>query len=330
MLTEERSNYEFSLDHRLVEGIPCFLRYPPPPPGPRERRLEDLNRLARGKGWLPALEETYADDRGLVEYVTDRSRAAYIDLLPITPESTVLEIGASLGQHTVELASRTRSVHALEVSLGQALFADLRCRQSGRGNVRVACGGDDGSLPCLDGSFDGVVANLVLEWCATRSIGEDPVEVQRRFLRETARVLRPGGFLFLATKNRFALRHLLGRCDENAQGTRFGNALPRWLLELVLGFRGKERHRSPLHSWPVLRRMIASSGYVRLESYWAIPDMRFPRRYVRTDPEAIRRERRTAGFIHGTPRTDRIMKFIPARLVKHVAPGLVFLARKPA
>jgi SAM-dependent methyltransferase len=326
MLTKQRPESSFRPTSRIEEGIPCYLRYPPPAPGPREARLGELNRLAREKDWRSALLETYSGDEELIHYVTDRSRAAYLDLLPIRPDSAILEIGASLGQHTVEIASRAGSVHALEVIPGQAQFTDTRCRQSGLRNVQVACGGDDGSLPCHDGSFDGVVANLVFEWCATRALEERPAEVQRRFIAETARVLRPGGFLYLATKNRFALRHLLGMRDENAQGTRFGNALPRWALAMVLRLSGKGPHRSLLHSYSALRRMILDGGYREVESYWAIPDMRFPRRYVPTDARAIRRERKAEG--RGASKSDAVTRLVPAPMVKHVAPGLVFLARK--
>src|SRR5260221_9867132 len=97
MLTEERSRYAFARTSRFVDGIPCFLRYPPPDPGPREQRLGELNRLTREKDWRSALLETYPGDAELLRYVTDRSPAAYLDLLPISPSSSLPQIGARLG-----------------------------------------------------------------------------------------------------------------------------------------------------------------------------------------------------------------------------------------
>jgi hypothetical protein len=55
--------------------------------------------------------------------------------------------------------------------------------------------------------------------------------------------------------------------------------------------------------------------------------MRFPEKMVRTDPKSIREARR-AGIRQGAGRAERLlMSLVPASLVKHVAPGLSFLAR---
>jgi len=140
----------------------------------------------------------------------------------------VLEIGCSLGQCTSILAKRAAEVWAIDVVRGQAEFTLVRCRQEGSSNVHVAAGGEDGRLPYRDGCFDVVILNLVLEWCGSRS-SEDHVVVQRRMLAEIARVLRPGGCAWISTKNRFAMRLLLGGRDEHMSGMRFGSALPGWL-----------------------------------------------------------------------------------------------------
>ena len=143
--------------------------------------------------------------------------------------SPILEIGPGLGQFTAALARRSRHVHALEVVPEQAEFALIRARQEGARNVSVAIGGDDCRLPYRNDVFDGIVLNLVFEWCGSRNDSESHAKAQTRLLQEMARVLRPGGFLYLATKNRFALRLLLGGTDEHMSNMRFGSALPRRL-----------------------------------------------------------------------------------------------------
>ena len=312
--------------YRIRDGLPCFLRYEPVEDGQTVARLDRLNDLARERGWLTALNEVFPE---YVRYATDTSRLSFIRLLPFTTDSRVLEIGASLGQHTFHLSERAKAVHALEVVPGQATFILQRCRQQGAGTVFAACGGDDCSLPYRHASFDVAVINLVFEWCATRETGPDPEAGQLRLLYEVERVLRPGGTVFLATKNRYALRLLLGRPDGHAYGMRFGHALPRWLMRVLLRPVRQGEARGLLHSYAGLRRLLLGAGFGVIRSFWAAPDMRYPERYIEADVASIRAARRAGGFRQGEGRIDRLIRFLPARMVKHVAPGLVFIARKP-
>lgn len=313
--------------HHPPHSVPVFLAYEPAESAETVARLEHLVAMAREKGWREALGASHADERGFA-YVSDVRRAKYLELLPLDSEKDVLEIGASMGQHTVLVAPRVRSVQALEVVPGQAEFAALRCAQEGLTNVRVACGGDDCRLPFDDGSFDGVILNLVFEWCGVR-FPEGTEAGQRRMLASIARVLRPGGFLWLATKNRFALRLLMGGRDEHVHGMRFGHALPRWLLKLSLRARGRETGCGALYSYLGLRKLLSEYGFRDVRSYWAAPEMRYPDRYVSTDASSIRAARREGGFRQGDSRLrSALMPWMPAPLVKHVSPGLAFLAYK--
>ena len=310
-------------------GIPNFLRFPAAEDELTATRLERLNRLTREKGWQAGLRTVYSDSAALVSYVTDGARASFIDLLPLTRDCDVLEIGPGLGQLTAFLARRVRSVCALEVVAGQAEFAAERCRQEGVQNVHFAVGGDDCRLPYEDQSFGLVVVNLVFEWCASRCPDEPITRVQRRLLDEIARVLAPGGSLYLATKNRFALTYLIGKPDEHCYGLRFGNALPRWLAGLLLRRRGHSRPFGLLYSHNKLKALLRDVGFERIDSYWAAPEVRYPTHYVPTDAVSVREARGKAGFVQGEMRSTRmLMPLIPARLVKHFTPGLAFLATK--
>ena len=191
-------------------GIPQFLRFESAEDAAAHAQLERLNQLARADGWSKALHAVYGEHAPIVSYVSDATRGSFVNLLPLTKQSDVLEIGPGLGQFTAHLARRARSVYGLEVVAGQTEFAAERCRQEGVTNVHLATGGDDCRLPYADETFELVVVNLVLEWCGMRCLDEELVDVQRRFLSEIVRVLKPGGAFYLATKNRFALRHLIG------------------------------------------------------------------------------------------------------------------------
>ena len=217
----------------MLAGIPQFLCFGSAEDDATRAQLDRLNQLARADSWRSALHAVYGENAPIIDYVSDATRGSFIDLLPITKQSDVLEIGPGLGQFTSRIASRARSVYGLEVVPEQTEFAAERCRQEGMTNVHLATGGDDCRLPYGDETFDLVVVNLVLEWCGMRCLDEALVDVQRRFLSEIVRVLKPGGAFYLATKNRFALRLLIGKTDPHCYGVHFGSALPRWLSQLL-------------------------------------------------------------------------------------------------
>lgn len=312
---------------RADTSIPWYLTQAPVEDGPTREKLDRLLELAHGgTSWKEALETTNA---GLLSYVTDARRSAFIDLLPLGPQSDILEIGPGLGQFTAMLARRSRHVHALEVVPQQADFTLLRSRQEGAHNVSVAVGGDDCRLPYRDGSFDGVVLNLVFEWCGSRNELESHAEAQTRLLQEMARVLKPGGFLYLATKNRFALRLLLGGADEHMSNMRFGSALPRRLGAWMLARTGRPRPMGKLYSHDSLLGQLRQVGLVDVASFWAVPEMRFPVKYVPSDSASVRAARTQTDLRQGVGwKMNWLMRLVPAPWVRHVIPGLAFLAFK--
>ncbi len=310
------------------DGIPVFLRF-----SNVERELAEYPKearaveLARAKGWHHALETLY--DAAMLRYSADPERLRFLDVLPLQPDMTVLEIGVGFGQHTAAIAKRVKRVDTLEVRLVNALFAKVRCEQEGVANARFACGGDDCLLPFPDASYDAVLLNLVLEWCASgHPIGQGHV-AQQRLLAEAQRVLKPGGWLEVNTKNRFGWGILSGGRDEHVDGMRFGSALPRGLLRLLLRSRGKQGPRGHLHSWRGLNRLLRRAGFARIDSYWTVPEMRFPKHFVPADASSIRAARPGLSELGASRRTRLLMQVTPAGLVRHVAPGLFFVAHKP-
>lgn len=310
------------------DSLPCYLRFPPAEDAATRQRLSRMVALARaGTPWQEALAATH--DPGMVRYVTDPLRSAFLDLLPLRADSEILEIGPGMGQFTALMAQRVRRVDALEVVPEQAEFVALRSRQDGAGNIRVAIGGDDCRLPYRDASFDGIVLNLVFEWCGSRLDSEPHEVAQARLLQEMVRVLKPGGFLYLTTKNRYALRILLGGADEHMHEMSFGSALPRRLGAWLLKRRGHPRSSGWLYSHDALLAKLRGAGLGQVKSYWTVPEMRFPTHYVPTDAESVRRARSEPGFRQAEGRkASLVMRLVPAAWVRHFMPGLAFLAIK--
>ncbi len=309
--------------YKIDDGIPDFLSFPAKENKEEVRKLQILVDAGREHGCERALRECEGES---ANYVLDINRAKYLDLLPIDTQSRVLEIGASKGQHTRLIAKRCKFLHAIDVVMGQMVFAREWCNQLGCTNVSVAVGGDDSRLPYLDGIFDVVVLNYVFEWCASRT-GKNPIDGQKLLLAECNRVLKPGGCLFLSTKNRYSARLLLGARDEHVDFP-FGNALPRWLMQLALRLKGRSHPDGLLHSHSSLRRMIVQNGFSRVASYWAIPNARFPLAYPEFDTKEIADARTSPAFRNVDLLTKFLLKRAPTRLIKTLAASHVFVAHK--
>jgi len=292
--------------------------------GPDDRtQLNTLNAVAKREGWRSGVSVAY--EPGLLGYVDNPERLIFLSLLPLKPDDAILEIGPGMGQISIPLSRRVATVDALEVVRGQAEFCAERSRQEGAANIRITAGGDNCELPYADAAFDGVILNLVLEWCGWRSTGSHD-DMHRKLLAEVARVVKPGGFFYLATKNRYSLRLLTGGPDEHMFEMRFGSALPRWLSRILLRGRRPAGH---LHSYRKLRALLREVGFDRIDSYWATPEMRWPTHMLQFESADFAEQRRKVP--QGESRRIRtIASLLPAFMIKHVAPGLAFLARKAA
>ena len=145
-----------------------------------------------------AAESTVAAayDRWSETYDVDRNRTRDLDAqvvreaqLPVDG-ATVVELGCGTGKNTAWLAERARRVVALDLSAGMLARARAHVPSAHvtfvRGDVRDA-------WPVRDASIDLVIGNLVLEHVASLA----------GVFAEAARVLRPGGTLFLCELHPF-------------------------------------------------------------------------------------------------------------------------------
>ncbi len=113
-------------------------------------------------------------------------------VFPLPSDARVLDVGSGVG--TFVLGCRRQGIRALGVEpdrIGQgSQLSSLRiARQRTAEPLFVAGTGED--LPFLDGSFDLVTMNQVIEH----------VRDQETCLREAVRVLKPGGALYVACPN---------------------------------------------------------------------------------------------------------------------------------
>lgn len=123
------------------------------------------------------------DDRSIA-YVRDRAER----MLPGRRYDRVLEVGAGTGFFLLNLwqAGFVGEAHATDISPGMLAVCAENARRLGC-DIRVKTADAEG-LPYEDESFDLVVGHAFLHH----------LPEPREFLRETFRVLRPGGALFVA------------------------------------------------------------------------------------------------------------------------------------
>ncbi len=125
---------------------------------------------------------------------TDREVQGLLQMLNLQPGQRVADICCGAGRHLVRLAPEGLELVGLDSS---SLMIDLARQAMAERDVRAGLvRGDARSLPFRSGCFD-VVLNLF------NSFGYLPTDEENEaMLGEMARCLRPGGRLFLDTRNR--------------------------------------------------------------------------------------------------------------------------------
>jgi ubiquinone/menaquinone biosynthesis C-methylase UbiE len=113
---------------------------------------------------------------------------------PLGPGDRVLEVGCGSAALAAAAARRGAEVTATDVSLRWLVLARKRLAEEGVAGVRLACCAAEEEV-FEPASFDLVLASDVIE----HVVNPDA------FVAGCARVLRPGGLLFLATPNRYSL-----------------------------------------------------------------------------------------------------------------------------
>ena len=166
----------------------------------QREKMGKLLEYARVEGWEKALEVFLKKDApSFYSYILDAARSYWHLLLPLPPQSRVLDLGCGWGSISFPLSRQYERVFALDFTREKIQFMDLRCRQCGVDNIYPLCA-DALRLPFADGYFDLVVVYGVLEWAGLCNPGECPEVNQINLLREAHRVLKKGGFLYLCMR----------------------------------------------------------------------------------------------------------------------------------
>jgi len=221
--------------------------------------------------------------KDLYAYICDcAGRTSWLAFLPKSLGGVALDVGSGYGAIAESLAGSFERVYALEGCRRRCELLVERKRKKELDGVEVLHA-DALSIPLEDSSVDLVVCNGTLEWVALTVPGRAGA-VQRRFLVELRRVLKPDGVLYIGIENRFGRQYLRGAVDHN--GRRYTSLLPRLVASLVTrGAAPKEfaydrkvsGYRTYTYGARGYIRLLKHAGFGSVEILCAEPSYDIPR-----------------------------------------------------
>lgn len=238
--------------------------FPAQPPGSEFTGIEteEIARIAVERGWQAAAHEHMrALNPRAYRLAIDEYSAQLRFLLPLTPESCVLQLRCGWGPVALNLATCTASVVTLDDRPARLRFVSARRRQMGAETLHTVCSSSSLPLPFATSAFDAVIMLETLEQVVTsdKANGKD---AQVAVLSEVRRVLQPGGWLLLGVANRLGFARPRADVPQRLQ-TYWGYR--RALRDA--GFQHPEFHAPlpshrepffilPLHRWRLLNHFV--------------------------------------------------------------------------
>lgn len=221
-------------------------------------QMADLPLDAAAVGWDVVLHDNLRrSDPALHRDVTDELQLGWRLLVDLSEAVDVLEIGCRWGAATFSIAESLDSparLVAIDHAPEFASFTSLRARQSGETRVVALCAREAEPLPFASGSFDAVLASRGLDGCGDG----------RAFLAEVARLLRPGGTLYLGGSGPYGPIALVRR--------------PGLILDALRTLLNSGRGGRTANLWTPDRakREFEAIGFVDVAVYGIVPDLARP------------------------------------------------------
>jgi SAM-dependent methyltransferase len=238
---------------------------------------------ARQLGWREAATHRFERDPDLLATIIGKQRVSWLPLLGLGTDSVALDVGSGYGAITHALSSSVGQVYSLEAIPERVEFTRLRLSQERILNVHQIQS-TALELPFCDESFDLIVVNGVLEWVGDWDQNGDAREVQVKFLRKLARLLKRSGVLVIGIENRFGYSMFRGGIDHS--GLSYTSLMPRKVASLYMRHINRNQYRSTLparreyrtltYSERGYRKLLNEAGIPCHSFYWSYPGYNEP------------------------------------------------------
>ena len=292
-----------------------------------EDEMAELLALAERDGWKTALD-SYAKSRRafVLDLLMDSRREKVVEPLAELGCSSVLDLGCGYGGLSMQLARKFENVVSLDGSKQRVSFLNLVRQQEGLDNVTPVCHDGILNLPFQADRFDAIVLVGVFEYLPISLPDMSIHEAHRKCLAEFRRILKPGGHLLIASKNRFGWQYLTGAADHS--GIRFAPAMPRPLANLISRMVRGKPYRIINYSPSGYRRLVEKAGFCDSKLYWTVPGYQAPDHVVQMDGEFRSRVAALPRGYFSTPKRIALDLLARVGLLKHIVPFPTVVARK--
>ena len=257
--------------------------------------MRELTQSMWDEGWPRTIRRflrSVNNKKDWLDNLVADGRYAWKLFLPLTSDTVLLDLGCGLGNLTANLVAHVGKVYAMDLTYARLEFARQRMQPlNDREKVTFLAGGDGPYLPFPDCSLDCVVLSGVLEWVGEGGFSwnatshkflkalhmvkspfgaASPRNVQRAFLKEIVRVLKPDGTLFIGIENRLNYEYFLGRPDHHS-GLLGGSLLPRVAANLYSIAKNYRPYRTYTYSFNGYKKLLKAEGLAHVKALGLSP-----------------------------------------------------------
>lgn len=192
-----------------------------------------------------------------IYYHLAKEREFIVEVMDISKQDDVLEIGAGCGAITGALADKAKHVSCIDLSKRRSLINAYRHKDYRNISIQV-CNYEDSADT---GKYDVITLIGVLEYAGYYIHAQDP---HVAFLTDIKQKLKKGGRIYIAIENRLGVKYFSG-CKEDHLGMEF---------EGIEGYSDPGKART--FSYHELNALFKECGFSEMEFYYPYPDYKFP------------------------------------------------------
>lgn len=239
-----------------------------------EAKEEVVSRLEAGEHWRDVVWDMFRHSYEFLHHIiTDETRNDFSTLLPISPDATVLDLGAGWGTTSCHFAQRAKRVISLDGTFDRTLFIQNRITQDKVDNIHTVCT-NILDKPFMENSFDVVLLNGVLEWVGTSLPDLDPREAQLATLKEVRRILKPEGALYIGIENSHGYRYIMGGMDDHTALFHIGYHTREKASEVRFKHQ-KKRYDTYTYDMTGYGELLEEAGFGSMDFYYPYPDYKW-------------------------------------------------------